>query len=651
MSSTHVSRIGASAITVLVLATGCSSSNDGDGLPATAVGGAGTFGGGFGTGTWPSATSGASGGGSIGGSPFSGGATSLLAGTAGAIGSGGVTGTAALSAAGGAINLGGTSALGGTTAGGAKAGGATGKGGSSTGGKSAGGASSGGTASGGTVSSSTKATGGSGTGGKSTGGASTGTTAAGGSVGGAATGGTSATTGSDGCSDTLALGVTLNEVAIFQSGKISVMKGGAEVAATTTYGADVVEGKSTLFRVYVKTDSGFQSRQLAARLTLNDGGATYYAKQTISGSSAELSTTNTFQIAVPASEIKAGLNYSVQIVECGTGSGTAHSPRFPESGTASVMTRATGTLKVTLIPVTANGITPSLNNLATALKPHLEAVYPTNLVEVTVASTPITGCNITPSTAADSDTWSNCLTLVRNRRTADRPANDQYYVGVVTPASTYRNYCGTACVGGVGYVATTASSATARALIAIGFTPEGLMTIAHELGHNHGLNHSPGCGAGTPDTAFPYQTNGTSYIGWVGWDSRTPGTFMDPAKYTDLLAYCNPVWVSDYVYSKLADRVAALNGAAMLLGSNAVSTWRVLDVIGNEAKWGPAITEPSPAFGEATSGTVLDPSGNALLEIPVYLTKLSHDHGSMYLVPEPQANWAYLRIGSIQVAF
>lgn len=30
-------------------------------------------------------------------------------------------------------------------------------------------------------------------------------------------------------------------------------------------------------------------------------------------------------------------------------------------------------------------------------------------------------------------------------------------------------------------------------------------TIAHELGHNLSLQHSPGCGAGTPDQNYPYE--------------------------------------------------------------------------------------------------------------------------------------------------
>ena len=301
--------------------------------------------------------------------------------------------------------------------------------------------------------------------------------------------------------------------------------------------------------------------------------------------------------------------------------------------------------------MTANSITPTLDALATSLKAHIEALYPTSLAQITSAATPITGCGITPSTATDSNTWSKCLEMVRSRRSADKPASDVYYVGIVTPASSYRTYCGSACIGGVGYVATTVNAATARALVSVGYDPDGLMTIAHELGHNHGLEHSPGCGADSADTAFPYQTNGTSYIGWVGWDYRAPSTFINPAKYTDLMAYCDPVWVSDYVYSKLGDRVAALNGSAMLLGSEAVATWRVLDVVGDRVSWGSPITEPTAPFGDPVGATVLDARGNALLETSVYRTRISGGVGAMYLVPEPSASWARLRIGSAEIAF
>ncbi len=657
MSSSPASRIGFSLVLALAAVSACSASDKAADAPWLASGGtnatiASTVGAtGSGIGGDSARGGAASGGTATGGAAFGGTATGGTA-TGGAASGGTATGGASSQT--GGSSTGGTSAggssTGGTSAGG-KAAGGTATGGTATGGKAAGGTTTGGKAAGGTATGG-KAAGGSSVGGSLTGGSSVGGSPTGGSsAGGSATGGSSTTVGADGCSDTLALGLTMSEVAVYQAGKIGIMKGGAEVTATTKYGADVVEGKQTLFRVYVTTDSGFQSRQLSARLTLNGSSTPYYAKQTISGASTELSTANSFQIAVPAGEIKSGLNYSVKIVECATGSGTAHNPQFPASGSANVTTRATGTIKVTLVPVVANNITPALSGLATSFKAHLEAQYPTNQAMITVATTPITGCGITPSTAADGNTWSDCLDLVRSRRTADKPASDVYYMGIVTPASSYRTYCGNACIGGVGFVATSVNSASARVLVAIGYDPDGLNTISHELGHNHGLDHSPGCGADSADGAFPYQTNGTSYIGWVGWDNRATSKFIDPSKYTDLMAYCDPVWVSDYVYSKLADRVAALNGSAMLLGPDAVSTWRVLDIVNGRAKWRTPITDPTAAFGEPVGGTVLDAKGRALLEILVYRTRISHGLGAMYLVPEPLANWASLRVGSTSVAF
>jgi hypothetical protein len=538
---------------------------------------------------------------------------------------------------GGSVAVGGRTFGGSTAVGGRTSGASTAVGGRAFGGSTAVGGRA--TAAGG------RAFGGASSGGASTGGASTG----GASTGGTSTGG--ASTGDDGCSDTLALGLTLSEIAVFQSGKISVMKSGAAVTAVTESGAEIVEGRPTLVRVYVKTDSGFQARQLSARLTI--GNTTLYAKQKISASSSELTLDNSFQIAVPASAVSAGLNYSVQVVECESGSGSAHTPRFPATGTETLATRATGGIKLKLIPVTANGITPALDALAGDLKPFLESIYPTNLATVTVDTKAVTGCALTAASAGNGTTWSDCLTLVRNRRISDKPASDVYYMGVVTPASTYSGYCGKGCVAGIGYVAgSNSSAASARAALSVGYLPSALYTIAHELGHNHGLNHSPGCNAASADSKFPYLTNGVAHIGWVGWSQQTPDRFFDPAKYTDLMAYCSPQWVSDYVYAKQASRIAQLNGATMLWDSAVVSTWQILDVVNGKATWGPAIADPEPAFGEAETATVYDVSGTAISDVVVYRSDVGDiDGASMYLVPTPQLNWATLRIGGTHVAF
>jgi hypothetical protein len=452
------------------------------------------------------------------------------------------------------------------------------------------------------------------------------------------------------------LGVALSEVAVFQSGKIPVMQAGAAVAPSTAYGADIVEGRSSMFRAYVTVDTGFEARQLSARLILNDGASTYYAKQTISASSTELSTTNTFQIAVPAADVAAGLNYSIKIVECGTGSGTAHSPQFPAAGQANLATRLTGPVKITVVPVTANNITPTLDQaFASAVEAELEAMYPTNDVQITLSSTPITGCGVTPSTAADGTSWSNCLDLVRSRRSADKSASDVYYLGVLTPAASLRSFCGNACIAGISFQVTGTGSST-RASLSVGFVPDGLDTMAHELGHAHGLVHSPGCGASGADASFPYITNGKSYIGWVGWDSRKPSTLLDPAKLTDIMAYCEPQWVSDFVYSKWEDRVATVNKNLSVTGALEAGLWRVLNVVNDLAEWGQPIVYPEPASGDPEAATVLDVFGHAIREITVYRTGIAIDSPDVvtavsYMIPEPEDSWDSVLIADTLARF
>jgi hypothetical protein len=75
---------------------------------------------------------------------------------------------------------------------------------------------------------------------------------------------------------------------------------------------------------------------------------------------------------------------------------------------------------------------------------------------------------------------------------------------------------------------------------------------AHEIGHNLNRPHSPCGGASSPDPNYPYA--GAS-IGEYGLDGIAAGSpsVINPNSYTDVMGYCDPVWISDYTYKKLYD--------------------------------------------------------------------------------------------------
>ena len=72
--------------------------------------------------------------------------------------------------------------------------------------------------------------------------------------------------------------------------------------------------------------------------------------------------------------------------------------------------------------------------------------------------------------------------------------------------------------------------------------------IAHELGHNLGLRHPPGCGATSTDRSFPYPGG---VIGAWGYDFRGNGGLVPPSSH-DLMSYCRSQgreWISDYHFT------------------------------------------------------------------------------------------------------
>jgi hypothetical protein len=88
----------------------------------------------------------------------------------------------------------------------------------------------------------------------------------------------------DGCQG-LAQGITISQVAVYQTVKVPVVTDGKAVEGDAR-NADVVAGRPALFRIFVNVGSGFTARSMSARVFLDNAGTvtTYYsdAKQNIS---------------------------------------------------------------------------------------------------------------------------------------------------------------------------------------------------------------------------------------------------------------------------------------------------------------------------------------------------------------------------------
>ena len=443
--------------------------------------------------------------------------------------------------------------------------------------------------------------------------------------------------GADGCNGK-ALGITLKQIAVYQTVKVGVMDSGAEVAAAKRT-TDVVSGRQTMFRVSVTVDSGFSARQLSARVTLNNGASVtqYFGKQNISKSSVDTDPLTTFQIFVPPEQITADTRYSAELVECATGSGTAGSARFPNTGDIELGARHTGGLKVTIIPLLANGKLPDTSDTALAIyRQTLMAMYPIDGVTLTVAP---------QLSIAYPVNWDATLDQMRAKRKADNPAADVYYYGLLKPLDTFNQFCGNGCTTGIGYVAD-ANSASYRAAMGVGYADRtSAQTMAHELGHNHGRNHAPcvpnGGSISGVDANYPFSDGRT---GILGFDSRTK-VLLSADKSTDLMGYCSNVWLSEYTYGAITDRVAAVNGVKFESFTTAVfNTWRVLILSGSGPHWGEPITRPSLAGGTPVTARVLDAAGNEVAEIEVYRTEISDGGGFVVMVPEPAAGWSSVQV-------
>jgi hypothetical protein len=436
----------------------------------------------------------------------------------------------------------------------------------------------------------------------------------------------------------------ISEIAVFQGVKVTIEKGGVKVPSRR---APVVAGRIGLVRVYVAPGSTYTAREVTAVLTITTAGVarTYSDKKTLSGASTDPILTSTFNFTLDATSIGTDSTYSVALMTAPGQTATGAISRYPASGAESFDAGNTGEVfRVKLVPVQYNadgsGRLPDTSAAQVELyRARMMALYPAKKVEITVRAPYAYSGGI----SASGSGWSEVLQAIVRLRASDGAPKDVYYFGAFAPSSSFGTFCGGGCVTGLSGLLMYPSDSSGRASVGIGFTGAASAdTMAHEIGHAHGRSHANCGGASGTDPSFPYSG---ANIGVYGYDVNTKA-LVSPSKFTDMMGYCNPVWVSDYTFGALYTRMNYVaTHPSIHYGPGATTKYRFVSVgMDGKLTWGEDVTLPEPPLGEPHTVTYVGPDGTVLDSATGQYYPYNDIPGGYMLVPEPVSGVSALHL-------
>jgi hypothetical protein len=423
-----------------------------------------------------------------------------------------------------------------------------------------------------------------------------------------------------------ATGVSITKVAFYQA----VESVSFENGPLSTPSVAIVAGRPAVARVFVDA-FGPTGSPITARLYLGGGAPLEVVVNGVQTSSqGNLGSTINFDI--PGELIQPGAKWSVELKESAQSSQGAN----PNASTGEVNlgVQNVGTLKVTLIPVQyqadgSNRLPDTSAGQVEGYRQLFMAMYPTSSVQIAVASP--YGWNQTVS--ASGNGWDTLLNAISNLRSSSSADFDEFYYGIFEPSGSFSSFCGGGCVSGLGFIGDP-NGEYSRAAIGLGY-PGGVAfeTAVHEIGHNHGRPHSPCGGVSGADGNYPYAG------GSVGvWGMNILSKELITPQYKDLMGYCSPIWISDYVYEDMMSFSQAISGQQLFVPPEAMNQTY------ERVAFGPAGTtflEAStlvrPPMGPTLDVDVVDASGQATtLEGTVY--RYDHLDGGVVLVKRPTSS-------------
>lgn len=450
-------------------------------------------------------------------------------------------------------------------------------------------------------------------------------------------------------------------VAVFQAVKVDVVKSGALVAKNKR-NAPIVANRSGMLRVYVKPGADWEPREVTAEVRLVDGETSLpVLRETkkISGASKDEDLKSTFNIELPADDLPVGVTFQVALTADdgeAVAEGEESGARFPLDGSFEDLgAQISGKVKVVVVPIKyeadGSGRTPDVSAGQLELyRETLLRLYPTSEVEMSTRKVYAWDTTV----AQNGQGWGNVLQAMYDLRRSDRVDDDVYYYGVFSPATSMAAFCQQGCVAGLSTVPDE-DTAMLRASIGLGFKGQDAAdTMAHELGHAHGREHSPCGGADNTDPRYPYDD---AEIGVWGYDLSAK-TLISPTKGRDVMAYCPNIWISDYTYRKLFERITTVASQKKVVNPAAStdegSSWQMATVgVDGSLSWtgGKVDYTSSLKGGSRVSARFLAESGAVIGTRDARFYKFDHIAGGILFVPrEASLAWKSIKVDGFRQA-
>lgn len=367
----------------------------------------------------------------------------------------------------------------------------------------------------------------------------------------------------------------------------------------------VLSGNAAVVNVLLKTtQGGNDSMQLVLRLFSANGALLRADTARPSGTlvTAPGYGAPTAQFLIPATTLP--LVVSWQVVRDPKGDLPDSDPSddvFPRIGrtTLAKVTVPAVTIRFVPIVLTSNG--NATGQVTQAQLPEylrtVRSLHPVGVINATIGTPFSTAANYgTPPSGGSAAFWQQVLAELDLARTADATGDpNSYWMGILVPPPgfTYTAY------GGFGYIPNSggARATGTRTAIAVQLgwfnrPTQARDGIAHELGHNFGRMHAPCGAAGSPDPLFP---NAGGVIGSIGYDvfswanGDATSAVAEPAQTGDLMGYCTPVWISEYMYKN----VLQFRGTTAVALQAAAEPVRSLIVRGRIEDGSHVVLEPS----------------------------------------------------------